>query len=332
MLIRYFRSSFPGQFVTIGVIGLLLWGAGGIHPPLMPPPDGPVPLYSLLYDWLSGFPYIAMAVGFLLVIFQAIWFNYIVSRRDLVPHNTSLAALLFLLFISLIPSYLTLTPVNITTFFLLFILRALLEAYNQSEPVELVYTAGFFVALSSFFYLPSLLFYGFLLIFFLIYRSLKWREWVSSLIGLATPFLYLVVLYFLTDRISGLPALYTDFFGQVILTIPEVGWREWILFSLLGLFTILGLQDTLRHIGEKTVELRKKNVVLLWMLFWSLLTIFYAHALHLYHLGLLSICLAVFVTNFYMHLRRPFWFELLLWLLLLALYVNTALGHFFFAN
>ncbi|MFH1936286.1 MAG: DUF6427 family protein [Bacteroidota bacterium] len=329
MLIRYFKSSFPGQFVTIGVVGLLLWGVGAIDPPLMPPPDGPVPLYGLLYSWFSGFPYVAMILGFLLVIIQAVWLNYIVSRHDLVPNNTSLAALLFLLFLSLFPSYLTLTPVNITTFFLLFILRAILKAYHQTEPIEMVYTAGFFVALSSFFYLPSLLFYGFLLFCFLVYRSFKWREWLSSLIGLVTPFLYLVMFYFLTDRLSGLFDLYTGFFGQVTMIPQQVEWNNWFLLCLLGLFTLLGLGDTIRHIREKTVEPRKKSVVLLWMLFWSMLTILFAKSLHLYHLGLLSVCLAVFVTNFYMHLRRSFWLELLLWLLLLALFVNTAFGPFF---
>ncbi len=311
-------------------MGLLLWGLGAIHPPLMPAPEGAVPLYGLLYDWLSGFPYLAMVIGFILVIFQAVWLNFIVVKHDMVPHNTSLAALLFLLFLSLLPSYLTLTPVNITTFFLIFILQVLLAAYNQSEPIELVYTAGFFVALSSFFYLPSLLFYGFLLVFFLIYRSLKWREWVSSLIGLATPFLYLVVLYFLTDRLHGLMSLYSNYFDQIYPVIPDVAWNDWFMFCLLGLFLLLGVWDLFRHIGEKTVELTKKSIVLLWMLFWILLTILYANSIYLYHPGLLSVPLAVFVTSFYMNLRKPFWFELLLWLLILALFVNTSLGPILF--
>ncbi len=324
-MVRYFKSSFPGQFITIGVIGLLLWGIGALHPPAMPEPQGPVPLYTILFDWFSGTPYLAMGIGFLLVLFQAFWLNYIVLRHDLVPHNTSLAALLFLLFISLLPSYLTLTPVNISTLFLLFILRALLEAYNQTEPIELVYTAGFFIALSSFFYFPSLLLYGLLIISFLVYRSMKWREWVSSFIGLATPFLYLVVVFFLTDRLPGLVALYSDYFGQLDVTLFEAGWNTWTLFGMMGLFSILGLWDTIRHIGEKNVEQRKKNIVVLWIFFWSILTLLYAGSLLIYFPALLSICLSIFVTNFYLRLRKLFWFELLLWLLIIILFSNMAL-------
>jgi len=331
-MVRYFKSSFPGQFITIGVIGLLLWGIGAFNPPVMPAPEGPVPLYGVLFDWLAGMPYLAMGIGFLLVLFQAVWLNYIFLHHDLVPHNTSLAALLFLLFISLLPSYLTLTPINITTFFLLFILHALLEAYNQSEPIELVYTAGFFVALSSFFYFPSLLFYGLLIISFLVYRSMKWREWVSSFIGLTTPFLYLVVVYFLTDRLSGLFTLYSDYFGQLKITLFDANWNTWTLLGMMGLFTMLGLWDSIGHISEKTVELRKKNIVLLWVLFWSLLTLLYADSLLIYFPALLSICLSIFVTNFYMRLRKLFWFELLLWLLIIMLFFNMTLWTFFPGN
>lgn len=328
MIVRYFRSSFPGQFITIGVAGLLLWGAGAIHPPVMPLPDGPVPLYSILYRWLSDIPYLAMGIGFLLVTVQAFWLNYIVLRHELVPQNTSLAALLLLLFLSLLPPYLTLTPVNIATLFLLFILRALLEAYNQNEPIELVYTAGFFVALSSFFFLPSLLFFGFLLICFLVYRSMRWREWVSSLIGLATPFLYLLVVYFFTDRLPEMLALYAGFFRKVTVSIPVTGWHSWLLLGFLGLFTLLGLWNAFRHSGEKTVELRKKNIVLLWMLVWSMLAALYANSLLVYLPALLSVCVPVFTTSFYMRFRKPFWFELILWFFLIVLYINTALWFY----
>jgi len=95
-MVRYFKSSFPGQFITIGVIGLLLWGTRAIHLSEMPVPEGPVPLYSILYSWLSPFPYLAIGIGFVLVLFQAIWLNYIALKHDLVPHNTSLTALFFL--------------------------------------------------------------------------------------------------------------------------------------------------------------------------------------------------------------------------------------------
>jgi len=328
-MVRFFRSSFPVQFITIGVIGLLLWGTGAVHPPVMPPPEGPVPLYTLLYKWVSGFQYLAMAVGFFLVTFQALWLNYIVSCHDLVPNNSSLSALLFLLFISLFPSLLTLTPINITTLFLLFILKAVLESYNQTDPVEQVYTAGFFVGLSSLFYLPSMFFYGFLLICFLVYRSLKLREWISSLIGFATPFLYLVVIYFLTDHLPEFIALYIDFLKRPGFQTPEIPWNVLVLFGGFTVLALLGLWDAFLHIGEKTIELRKKSIVLLWMLFFSLSTVFYSNSLNLHITGLLCIPLAPFLANFYLRLRKPFWFELLLWLFLLALFANTAFTDIF---
>ncbi len=328
MIIRYFKSGFTGQYITIGVIGLLIWSVAAINPPVMPAPNGPVPLYSLLYQWFSTLPYLAMLLGFLIVFFEAIWLNKIYSKHDLIRHNTSFAALLFLLFISCFPPFLTLTPINIIIPLLLYILNALFKAYHEVEPVELVYSAGFFISLASFFYLPAILLYGFLLICFLLYRSMKWREWVSSLIGLATPFIFLIVVYFLIDQLPALMEMYSDYLSQLIFSfhdIQAVSLPYFIMIGLVGLFALLGFWDTVKHMSEKTVELRKKTIVLQWLFFWIVITMGFSGNFQLYHIGLISICLALFVTNFYLNLKKSFLFQLLLWLFILAIFVNTAL-------
>ncbi|MFH1160017.1 MAG: DUF6427 family protein [bacterium] len=327
MLIRYFKSSFPVQFITIGIVGVVLWGIAFADPPRMPVSDGPVPLYSFLYRWLADLPYLTTLGGLLLVLFESFFLNYIFSRHDLVHKNSTLAAFLFLLFISYLPPWLSLTPVNLSVVFLLFIVRALLKAYNQTEPIGMVYTAGFFVGMASLFYFPSLLLYGFLLVCFLIYREFHWREWISSLIGLATPFLFLGVIYFLIDKLPGLSLLYLSYMENPGFSFPSVTRMDWLLIGLLGVAALLGLWSTLSRIGEKTVELRKKNLVLLWLLGWLFVAIIYANTLHFYHLGMISVCLAPFVSNFYLNLRKPFWFQFLLWLMILAVFANTALFY-----
>jgi len=328
MLTRYFKANYPGQYITIGVVGLLLWGVGAVHPPAMPPPQGPVPLYTLLFDWFSGTPYLAMGIGFVLVVFQTIWLNFIVLNHDLVPHNTSLTALLFLLFISLLPSYLTLTPITLTIPFILFILQALLKAYHEPQPIELVYTAGFFVALASMFFFPALLLYCFLLCCLLLYRTMKWREWVSSLIGLATPYLYLVVVYFLRDNLSSLASQYVGYFQQVRLAMPQAAPATWVLFSLLAIAGLLGIWNIMRMNREKTVEFRKKGSVFLWLLFWSLLICSLAGPNQLYFPALLSVSISVVITGLFYHSRRSSRFEVLLWALLILQFANTAFGPY----
>ena len=328
MIVRYFKSGFAGQYITLGLIGLIIWGIAAINPPLMAAPEGPVPLYSLLYHWFSGIPYLAMLLGFLIVLFEAIWLNKIFSTHDLIRHNSSLAAFLFLLFISCFPPFLTLTPINLTIPFLLYILNALFKAYNETESVELVYSAGFFVALASLFYLPAILLYGFLLICFIVYRSFQWREWVSSIIGLVTPFLFLFVYYFLIDQLPSLIEMYGAYFSQLQFSLQlfqVISLLYIIMLGLIGLFAIFGLWDTLTRMSEKTVELRKKTIVVLWMFFWILLTVGFSGSFQLYHIGLFAICLALFTANFYLNLQKLFLFQLLLWLFILAVFVNTIL-------
>jgi hypothetical protein len=186
MLVRFYKSSFPAQYIVLGVAGLIPWLLACFIPVAMPPPDIPAPLYAVLYRWLSAIPCLPSILGFLLVIFESVLVNNILSKNELVEKNSSLTALIFFLLMSFLPAYLTLTPVNISMIFILLILKGMLEAYKLPEPIESVYTAGFFTGLAFLVYLPVIFLAGFLINTFFLYRSFKWREWVSSIIGVCT--------------------------------------------------------------------------------------------------------------------------------------------------
>jgi len=327
-LIKYFKSSFPGQYITIAVVGLIIWVLPVINPPQMPAPEGPVPLYILLYNWLSGMPYLAMAAGFLLVLFEAIWLNYLFTRHDLVQHNTSMASFMFILFVSILPAYLTLTPANITILLLILTLRSLFGAYNQVEANEQVFTAGFFVALASFFYLPSLLLYGFLVVCFIIFRTLTWREWISSLIGLITPYLFLVVIYFLTGNLQEIIHDYTGYICRVPVTFAEASVFDWLMIAFTGLAMMMGLWDSARHMRDKTVEVRKKVYVVLWLIFWVLAIMFCTGTIYLYQFGLATLPLALISANYFLNLRKNSFYMPLIWVFILAVLANSIRYNF----
>jgi hypothetical protein len=328
MLVRYFRAGFPAQYVTAGILGAILWSLAIVHPPPMPDPCGMIPFYSLLYKWLSGIPVLATLLGLLLVISEACYLNILLNRHELIPKNSTLTALLFLICISYLPAWLTLTPVNLFLVFLLVILKVILKAYAQPEPVEAVFSAGFLTGIASLFYFPGLFFLGFLLVCFLVYRLFRWRIWISSLIGLLTPFLFLVVTGFLTDKLSEWIPGYIAQFEHPRLVVPTYGRTGWILSGILGLSVLFGLGSVMSRLGIVTVELRKKNLILLWLLSWVVLTFPFSQALADYHLGMMSSGLAPMMAGFFLKLRKPFWHQFLLWLTLLAVYANTVCHYY----
>ena len=163
VLVRFFRSGFAGQFITAGIFGIIVWASVLPDPPPMPPTSGPAILYSVLYSILSGYPMLASVTGLAVMILSAFWLNGLLTKHEIVPKNTSLAAFLFILVLCWSPQQMTLTPAGITILFFLSVIQSLFQAYNRAEPTDLTFSAGFMIAIAALFYPPALLFYGFLL-------------------------------------------------------------------------------------------------------------------------------------------------------------------------
>ena len=141
-----------------------LWLNAFLNPPGMPAPEGPVPLYSLIYLTLSNFPLLSTIFGFCLVLAETYWLTRILSRHELVLKNSSLSALIFLVMMSFLPGQLTLNPINIALGFMILILYHLLISYNKPEHLDRIFAAGFFTAVASMFFLPFIFWFVFVII------------------------------------------------------------------------------------------------------------------------------------------------------------------------
>jgi hypothetical protein len=160
-MIRFFKSSFVIHYCAICITGLILWGRAFFEPPPMPEPEGFVPFYSFLYSLLSGFPLIQVICGCFLVMGSTLILNHVLYNHSIVQKNSSLAGFIFIILMSYYPEFHTVQPVNIAIFFLLLILNQLLQSYNREEPLDLIYSAGFFIAIGSYLYFPFIFFLWF---------------------------------------------------------------------------------------------------------------------------------------------------------------------------
>lgn len=326
MLVRFFRTSFASQYIAAGFFAIAAWAAVLPHPPPMPEPSGPVVLYNLLYQLLSGTPLLASLAGLVVIVTSALWLNLLLTKHEIVAKSSSLASFLFILLICCHPEQMTLTPVNIAVLLFLSLLKSLLEAYNRTDPVDLTFLAGFIITFSALFYLPSILFYGFLLTAFLVYRTVKWREWAGSFIGLLTPVMFLATYWFWTNRLTEVASEYTSYFSKLSFEYP---WREadrFIPAAFILIFAVIGMAYNFNHLSERTVEIRKKLILLSWMVVWVIATFPFAGPLLYYHPVLAFPALVPFLSNFYLTRKKPFRWEILLWAYILILALNLAIN------
>ena len=326
MFLRFFRSCFPIQYLAIGIIGILLWSHAFIEPPGMPAPDGPVPLYSLVYTLLHGSPLAATIIGFILTLLSAFLLNRLLTQNEVILKNSSLSALIFIALMSYFPFLLTLHQLSIASFILLMILERLYKSYSKSESLELTYVAGFLIGIASLFYLPFILFFLFLLISFIIFRNIDWHEWVGSFIGLATPYIFLSVYYFWFDKWMSKAHEYQRFF---MISFDPAPFREpafLILSSVVLVLLIFGMITGLSRLSEKTIEIRKKTILLIWLIPVMILSIFFSASLLKYHLLISFITLSELLSVYLLKIRKTFWPELIFVGILVVLLLNNLLS------
>jgi len=331
MFIRFFKSSFVSQYVVIGIIGLLLWARSFITPPSIPLPDGPVPLYALLYRLLQSIPVVAVVAGFLLVLLEAYWLNFILDKHELIPRNSSLSALVFLILMSFTPDLLVLNPVNLSILFLIIISQNLLISYKKPRHLDRLYAAGFFTSIASMVYFPFILWFGLIIISFFVFRSGKWRQWMSSFIGFVTPFIFLSVFYFWFDTLGQNIAGYWTFICQILVFPNPFQTDFWILGSCTFLLSLYGLIRFWSGPVEKTVEIRSKTNLFLWMIFFTMMSFLFSRTMALYHPVLSAPAFTLVITCGLITLKKPRIMEWLLLIYFLAIMANNLLIHYYFS-
>jgi len=322
-MIRFFKSSFVVQYCAICITGFILWGKSFLESPFMPVPEGFVPFYSFLYSLLSGFPLIQVIAGYLLVIISAFILNRLLYGHNIVQKNTSMAGFVFMILMSYYPEFLTIQPVNIAVFFLLLIMNQLLRSYNREEPLDLIYSSGFLATIGSFVYFPFIFFYGVILISFVFFRSVKWREWVSSLFGFLTPFLFLATYYFWFDLL--MPKI-EEYLGMFTIQADPIPFKKPVFIILSSVIIILSLFSLLYSVMnrmEKTIERKRKNLLLNWVIFFVIVSFPFTSNLSGYHLELAFITFSGSIAFYLMQIRKSFWQELVFILILLFLISNN---------
>jgi hypothetical protein len=324
-MIRFFKSSFVVQYCAICIAGLILWGRALFDPPLMPVPEGYIPLYSFLYSLLSGLPLVQVVAGYLVVMSSTIILNHLLYSHNIVHKNSSLSGFIFMILMSYYPQFLTIQPVNIAAFFLLLILNQLLQSYNKEDRLDFIYSAGFFTSIGSFFYFPFIFFYFYILLSFIFFRTVKWREWVSSFFGLLTPFLFLSVYYFWFDQfIQRINEYVMMFFIRADLMLLKKPVYI-ILTSLIILFSLFSVVSGISGRTEKTIEKKRKNLLVNWAVFFVLVSFPFTSTLTNYHIELAFITFSGLIAFYLLQIRRTFWQELTLMLLILFILANNLL-------
>lgn len=327
MFIKFFKSSFFVQYLVITLAGISLWIRAFALPPPMPFPDGPTPLYQLIYALLHDYPFVATLCGFILVMAEAYGFTQILDRHELVLKNSSLPALVFVVMMSFLPPQLTLNPINLAMGLMIMILYHLLIYYNRPDHLDRIFASGFFTGIASMIYLPFLLWFLFVIVSFLFLRAGNWRAWFAAFIGLLTPFIYLVSWYFWFDELALKMPAYFQFFNTILLYPNPFHNDFWVLSVYTVAIALWGIAVFRRGPVEKTAEVRAKTSIIMWTIAFTILSLAYSRSLTVFHPALAVPALSMVISGALIKLRKPKAAEVLLLVYFLIILLNNLFIH-----
>ncbi len=318
MILNLFKNSQPLSFVIIPVYLAVAWisASYGDSTFLV---SNPMPLYNVIFGVFSDLPAWAGGVfGFILTTSQVIHLNYIVQKHEVLYKNSYLPALFYLIFLTVIPQFLTFHPVLIANSILLFVLDKLFKIYKNTGAMSLAFDSCFLIGLTTLIYLPAISFFLVFALSILILKTFSWRDWVVGLIGLALPFIFTFIYYF---WINDLNEFSEKFFLGNIRQLWDTGglvlqgYR--ITLGVVLLVMILTLNRIRQNFYKNVTRIRNFQQVIFIFLGVALLSlIFTAGSVAVYRFSILVIPLSVMISYYFLAAKKKWWTELLFWVLL----------------
>jgi hypothetical protein len=207
-VIKIFRSGNPINAVFLLIYALAIKSFFIIHPsaPLLNNADGFLFVRLIYYlNWLFGkkalyFTLLAVALLFM----QAMQLNRLVNYFRLLPGNTFLPAMSYLLLTSFFKDWNYFSAALLTNSFLLIALVGMARIYNRASVKGMVFNIGFVIGLAVLFYFPAVIFFLLLWMVLAINRPFHLSEWIIAVLGILCPFYFYGTYLFLTNHFSKL--------------------------------------------------------------------------------------------------------------------------------
>jgi hypothetical protein len=325
-VIRFFSGNNPLNVIILFFLGILIKLPNFITP-VIPVPDATdsflyIELLKALQPTGSAFPLLYPILAYILLFTQAITFNGLISDQKLFPSPNYLLALSYLLITSIVPEWNVLSPVLIINTIMVLAWPRMVGLYNHPKPKTVLFNIGFGFGITSFFYFPSAYLLLLLIVALVLFRPFHLTEWLVTVLGILTPFYFLLVYFFVFDHWEMVQRV----IPKQILRLPTVtfDWKFWVEFALITFPLSIGLLMSARYSSRMLVQTRKSWNFMVFYLIIALFIPFINSFAGLTHWVLAVVPISLFLAAFYYYPKRKTFPELIFWLSLLWIMANYA--------
>lgn len=274
MFIKTFKKNYPLQLLLLTIIPLVMWASALANPPELNKSIFDMPFYNLLYSFTKDYRLFATITSFVLIFLQAIALNYLFSENHLCQKNTFLPAFIYIILMSCSRESMTFSSILFANMMIIIALHFFFKCHDKKEGIDEIFNASFFLALATLFYVPSAFFMLWMWGGFVVYKLYKWRSWVMSLFGYLTPFMLIVIYYYLMNK-NIITSLFSNVEEWIQIDFSFLNTPIQVVYiSALLLYTIPAIFKTASSRSNRIIEYRKKSGVLLVMFFIAIIPFF----------------------------------------------------------
>lgn len=296
-----------------------------LHPSIPQPQQIDGFLYKAFLSWLQpigkGLPVIYAFITFILLFTQAVYLNQVVNDQRIMQRPNYLTGMSYLLITSLFMEWNILSSPLIINSLLIWVWSKMSGLYSNQKAKSALFNIGIAIGVSTFFYFPSLAFAALIIFGLALTRPFKLAEWLIALLGIITPYYFLLAIVFLADKWKGYH------FPGFAVTIPVFNQTQWAYAAIIiVLFTsIIGLFFIQQNFRRQLIQARKSwNLVFLYLM--VALFVPFVNATHTFDYWILcAVPLSTFLGAAFLYPSKN-WFPLILHWLMVAFVI--VIGYF----
>lgn len=226
---------------------------------------------NLFYNYFANkitSKFFIVIINYAFILLGGFLVNIITINQEIVDKSNFFPVFIYIVLCSTSINAFQITPQAFTNVFILYSIYKLLDTYRKENVLNHLFLAAFWLSLSAYITISSIICFPLFFIILLILRPFYWRDWVISILGFITPIFVFECISYLSDYslwyFLSATSLYFKSFKLPAFSEYYLPLSAFLLFLLL--FSILS--SFAKGFGN-TVKKQRAKFILLWILFFS---------------------------------------------------------------
>jgi len=317
MFLKFLKGGRPVQILVLLVFAVLFWLKYFIlpQPVQMSFETSPMPFFQLVCRLLEGQGFLSKAIALSLLVINALLLSRLNMKFIVLKSRTYLPSFIFLLVASSFLPLQCLNPVVFTSIFMLFAIEAIFGTFKKEGLAYEYFLASFLVSMGSMFYARGAYLMIIIWIGLSLFRNIRYREWIFTIIGFLLPYLFLFSWYYLTGQ-----ELIPRWQEMIMNFLPDHDFshfnRYYVLFyAFLALLILLASRKMISNYQSLKIYVRKFYKLNFWIFAVTLIVYLslYSRSVELVYFS--GFAIAYILSYYFVNLRSKLIGEILFGLL-----------------